>query len=185
METLGPLLVKFWVLICLQTDLIQLLELEFSLLSCLVIIHVACLCCPISFVLDLHRQMTSFSKDDPKGRHPNRCFIGCTMGRNGIVKTFTPILPVGLTIFSKMRFISQLETSAWPFVCEWYGVDALWITPYFLNRPSSNLLQKCVPWSLMIALGIPNLQKRLERIKVATTWESLVLVAIASTHLET
>jgi len=29
-------------------------------------------------------------------------------------------------------------------------------------------------------LGIPNLQKMLDRIKDATTWESLILVAIAS-----
>jgi len=36
----------------------------------------------------------------------------------------------------------------------------------------------------MMALGIPNLQKKLDRIKAATTWQSLVLVAIASTHLE-
>ena len=45
-------------------------------------------------------------------------------------------------------------------------------------------LQKCVPWSLMMARGIPNLQKIFDLTKSATTLESLVRVVLLQPTLK-
>ena len=47
------------------------------------------------------------------------------------------------------------------------------------------LLQKWVLWSLIMDLEVPKLEKMFATKKEETTEEELVLVGIASTHLET
>ena len=46
-------------------------------------------------------------------------------------------------------------------------------------------LQKWVPWSLIMALEVPNLEKMFATKKEETIEEALVLVGIALTHLDT
>lgn len=43
-------------------------------------------------------------------------------------------------------------------------------------------LKKCEPWSLIIVLGTPNLEKMLDNEKVETMEEQLGLLGISSTH---
>ena len=61
----------------------------------------------------------------------------------------------------------------------------IFITPYLFNNASIALLPKWVPRSLIIALGKPKRDMMLVLRKLATVFESLVIVAIDSTHLET
>ena len=60
-------------------------------------------------------------------------------------------------------------------------METLWVTPYFFNRFSKDRLQKWSPPSLIIARGTPKQEKNVFLYKL---W-SLVLVGIASTHLDT
>ena len=48
----------------------------------------------------------------------------------------------------------------------------------------NNLLQKCDPSSEVTAIGVPNRDKRLRRMKLNTTLASKVVVGIASSHFE-
>ena len=84
-----------------------------------------------------------------------------------------------------MDFTFRFDTFACPLVYGWYVVEILWLILYFLNSASTILLQKCVPLSLIMALGVPNLAKILVLTKSITTLVVLVLVAFDSTHLET
>ena len=56
---------------------------------------------------------------------------------------------------------------------------------YFLNEALNVRLQKWVPLSMIIALGVLDLANMLGLEKSTTTLGSLVLVALASTYLET
>ena len=64
-------------------------------------------------------------------------------------------------------------------------MEVLCVMLYLRNKASTNRLQKCVPRSLITALGVPNLAKMLLLKKSTTTLESLVLVALASTLFDT
>ena len=61
-----------------------------------------------------------------------------------------------LSVFSKIYLISLFDTSAWPLVYGWYASVVRCRTPYFLNTLSISLLHKCVPPSVINALGVPN-----------------------------
>ena len=56
---------------------------------------------------------------------------------------------------------------------------------YFLNEASNVQLKNWVPLSMIIALGVLDLANMLGLEKSTTTLGSLVLVALASTYLET
>ena len=52
---------------------------------------------------------------------------------------------LAFTVFERICLIYLLDTSTFPLVCRWYGVDTLWRTPYFSNKHLKNLLQKWDP----------------------------------------
>lgn len=64
-----------------------------------------------------------------------------------------------MTILSKIYFNSLLNTTTWALVWGWYTVATLWVPLYILRTLSNCTLQKCMPWSLMIALDVPKIGK--------------------------
>ena len=59
------------------------------------------------------------------------------------------------------------------------------ITPYLDKREANNLFKKLERSSLIIALGVSNLENILLRMKLNTTLASQVMVERASTYFET
>ena len=55
----------------------------------------------------------------------------------------------------------------------------------FLHQCLDGPVAKVDSWSLIMALGVPNLEKMFTTKKEERTEEELVLVRISSTHLET
>jgi len=84
------------------------------------------------------------------------------------------------TIFSRINFISRLETSTWPLVCGWYRVATLCFVPYFFSKYSNCLAMKWDLPSLMTSLGTQNLGKIIFLNILITTPVSLVGEAMAS-----
>nr|GFC14437.1 hypothetical protein [Tanacetum cinerariifolium] len=87
------------------------------------------------------------------------------------------------TVLLRMRFNPRLVTSTCPLVCGWYAVDSQWVTPYFAMTLENLSLQKWVPRSLMIALGVPNRENKDFR-NLTTTRATFVESALSSTHLD-
>ena len=82
-------------------------------------------------------------------------------------------LRLGLTTFYKMDFISRLESSASPFVYEWYEVATRRWMLYLLRTALNILFIKCVPLSLIKARGVPKRTKIVFCKKFITVFASL------------
>ena len=86
---------------------------------------------------------------------------------------------LAFTIFDRICLIFVLDTSTCPLDWVWYGVATLCRTPYFSNNPLKNLLQKWDPTSLLIALGVPNIENMFFFENVVTLFPSLLASSMA------
>ena len=101
--------------------------------------------------------------------------LACTvLGPKSIFKISRPIRSI--TIYSFHRNLFDLPVGH-------FNVPAiLWIVPYFSSRVLKKLLQNWEPRSLIIALGVPNLEYIFFFKNAVTLFPSLLGSEISSTH---
>lgn len=91
------------------------------------------------------------------------CTLFCEPTMHHPKKKILKLFYVGLIVFPIIPFIFWFEVSSCLVVCGWYAGD-MRLTPdawhrTFWERPRECSYIKCVPESLMMALGVPNLAK--------------------------
>src|SRR6185295_9680935 len=92
MPPLGSLLVDPCILISIQPQLFELLQLKHSLLTGGFHIIVEQLNCPISFVLQFHREMTRLPINKPEWCSANRSLECRSISPKSIIELHRPIL---------------------------------------------------------------------------------------------
>src|SRR5664279_336059 len=93
MQSLGLLLVKLGILVCMQPHFLQLMQVEDTLFSSCKQVHVDRSCGPECLVFNFDRKVARLSIHQFVRAHANRCLECGAVGPECIMQLGSPILP--------------------------------------------------------------------------------------------